>query len=674
MGFRVRTMFMFGLCAATVLTGTAVAQNRSWTRERGTRDSVTVFSELDLPTPNPWRLGSGAPGPEYWQQQVDYKINAVLDAETRNLAADMVVTYHNNAPTSLNFLWIQLEQNLFRSDSDGTKSRAGGVMRAMNEEFMGGYELSAVTSRGKDLEYRVYDTLARVDLPKPIKSGETFTFEISFSFAMPPYMRRMGAEKVKDGTIFEYAQWFPNVCMYDDVYGWNTLPYLGTGEFYTNYGNYEVNLTVPRDHLVSATGVLQNPYDVLTREQRDRIAKARKSDETVIIRGADEIGDASSRPTGDGDLTWRFKAENVRTFAWASSEAFVWDGCKATITDRDGKERNVFCQSMYPAEATAWSPDVEAGGSSQYVKHSIEFYSDFLYPYPYPEMTNINGPEGGMEYPMMVFCGGRTRSPFGVTDHEVGHSWFPMIVNTDERRHAWMDEGFNTFINMYSGADFRGTDPTKGRRRGGGAGPKPTPTSQIIMMHPDQMRNVGNLAYGKPGMGLFLLREYVLGPERFDAAFGEYIDRWVFKSPRPADFFRSMEDAAGMDLAWFWRGWFYEAGQLDQGIEKVEQRDGGNARVTFVNLGDQVMPVEFEVTYHDGSSETQRLPVESWFNSNKWTTTVHTDGKRIESVVLNPRNLLPDADKSNNKWEAADEDEGDGDDGGDGNDGGDGGR
>ena len=649
MGSKVRKMFILCIYTATALTGTVAAQNQSWSRERGTRDSVTVFSELDLPTPNTWRLGSGAPGPEYWQQQVDYRINAELNAETRTLAADMIVTYHNNSPTNLKFLWVQLEQNLFRSDSDGTKSRAGGVMRAMSEDFMGGYTISSMSTHGNKLEFHIYDTLCRVELPKPIKSGETFTFEVDFSFVMPPYMRRMGAEKVKDGTIFEYAQWFPHVCMYDDVYGWNTLPYLGTGEFYTNYGNFDVKMTVPRNHLVSATGVLQNASDVLTSKQRERIALAKKSDETVIIRGADEIDDPASRPSGEGNLTWHFKAENVRTFAWASSEAFIWDGCKATVKDRDGKSRDVFCQSMFPAEATAWASDVEDGGSSQYVKHSIEFYSDFIYPYPYPEMTNINGPEGGMEYPMMVFCGGRTRSPFGVTDHEVGHSWFPMIVNTDERRHVWMDEGFNTFINMYSGADFRGTGVTGGRRGRGGGG-TPGPEAQIIMMYPDQMSNVGNLGYGKPGMGLFLLREYVLGPERFDYAFGEYVDRWVFKSPRPADFFRTIEDAAGVDLAWFWRGWFYETGQLDQGIEKVEQKDGGNAQMTFVNLGEQVMPVEFEITYLDGSSETQRLPVESWFNSNRWTTTVMTNGKRIQSVKLNPKNILPDANDDNNVW------------------------
>ena len=651
MGFSSRLTLSLGVCAVTALALPCVAQRADSGRVQGTRDRDSIFSPLDLPAASAWRLGSGAPGPEYWQQQVDYAIDAVLNAETSRLDAQMHVTYHNNAPTSLGFLWIQLEQNLFRPDSDGTKSRTGGIMPAMREDFQGGYDLTYIRMRGKDMPYQVYDTLARVELPRPIKPGETIEFEIGYGFDMPPYMRRMGAQDVKQGRIFEYAQWFPHVCVYDDVYGWNTLPYLGSGEFYTNFGNYDVRLTVPRDHIVAATGELQNAYDVLTREQRDRIARARKSDETVIIRSAEEVGDPTSRPSGDGPLTWHFKAENVRTFAWASSEAFIWDGCKATVTEDDGTTRSVFCQSIYPAEATAWGPDVEAGGSSQYVKHAIEFYSDFLYPYPYPQMTNVNGPEGGMEYPMLVFCGGRSgRGPFGVTDHEVGHTWFPMIVNTDERRHVWMDEGFNTFINAYSRADWSDREVRVGGRRGRRGGGGNSPTAQAIVTWPDQMRSVGYLGYGKPGYGLQLLREYVMGPERFDYAFREYIRRWVFKSPRPADFFRSMEDASGLDLSWFWRGWFLETASLDQGIESVQQSESGTVRATFVNLGELVMPLEFEVTYDDGSTEVQRLPIEIWFNTNRRVASWDTGGRGVAAVQLDPRNMLPDTDPGNNAW------------------------
>ncbi|MCH7793099.1 MAG: M1 family peptidase, partial [Planctomycetes bacterium] len=310
MGFSSRFTLSLGVFAIAAAALPCVAQRADSGRVQGTRDRDSIFSPLDLPAASAWRLGSGAPGPEYWQQQVDYAIDAVLDAETSRLEAQMHVTYHNNAPTSLGFLWIQLEQNLFRPDSDGTKSRTGGIMRAMREDFQGGYDLSYIRMRGKDMPYQVYDTLARVELPRPIKPGETIEFEIGYGFDMPPYMRRMGAQNVEQGRIFEYAQWFPHVCVYDDVYGWNTLPYLGSGEFYTNFGNYDVRLTVPRDHIVAATGELQNAYDVLTREQRDRIAQARKSDQTVIIRSAEEVDDPTSRPSGDGPLTWHFKAEN----------------------------------------------------------------------------------------------------------------------------------------------------------------------------------------------------------------------------------------------------------------------------------------------------------------------------------------------------------------------------
>ena len=404
----------------------------------------SCFAHLDLPTANERRLASGAPGPDYWQQQVDYHIDATLDADAQHLSADMDVLYHNNSPHTLTYIWIQLEQNLFRDDSLGTLSRSrGGVMREADEPLDGGYTINNVRSGDEALELVVYGTLARLEMGAGLPPGERFKFSMEFEFTMPPHLRRMGAEEMEQGTIFEYAQWFPHVCVYDDIYGWNTLPYLGTGEFYTNYGDYDVKVTVPRDHLVAATGVLQNPEDVLTSEQQSRLLSAMGSEETVMIRTAEEVGDPGSRPAGEGPLTWHFKASSVRTFAWATSEAFVWDACIASVTDPDQSERDVLCQSLYPMEADAWGPDNEQGGSSQYIKHAIEYYSDWLYPYPYPVMSNINGPEGGMEYPMMVFCGGRTgRGPYGVTDHEVGHSWFPMIVNTDERRHIWMDEGF----------------------------------------------------------------------------------------------------------------------------------------------------------------------------------------------------------------------------------------
>ncbi|NRA57182.1 MAG: M1 family metallopeptidase [Phycisphaerales bacterium] len=623
-----------------------------------------AFAPLDLPAPTEARLGSGAPGPAYWQQRVDYIINATLDAETKRLSATLEATYHNHSPHALTFLWIQLEQNLFRTDSIGTRSRTGGVMRAMEEEFNGGYDIPYIRTGNQDLEFQIYDTLCRVELPAPILPGETFEFELAFAFDMPPYLRRMGAEDVSQGRIFEYAQWFPHLCNYDDVHGWNTLPYAGSGEFYTNFGNYEVNITVPRTYLVAGSGLLQNPEEVLTQTQRDRLEEAMQSRETVMIRSADEVEDPSTRPAGNGPLTWRFKGDNIRTFAWAASDAFIWDACGVEIEDLDGSTRTVLCQSLYPVEAEEWKPTAEQGGSTQYVAHSVEFYSDFLYPYPYPIMTNVNGPEGGMEYPMIIFCGGRTgRGPLGVTDHEVGHTWFPMVVNTDERRHAWMDEGFNTFIGMHSLANFRGTDLDPGRSR------RQTMElargrSQPIAVFPD--RNLpgllGRLQYRKTAMGLHLLREVVLGPERFDYAFREYVRRWAFKSPQPADFFRTMEDAAGADLAWFFRQWYLEDTVLDHAIEVVfnepEEVEEGEtpslptATITLKSLGEMVMPAEVIVQFDDGEVEIRNYPVEAWATTRERSFTVELDGRSLRRVVVDRDDVLPDINPGNNRWSA----------------------
>ena len=616
----------------------------------------SIFAALDLPTPNQVRLGSGAPGPGYWQQRVDYDIDATLDAPAQRLDATMRVTYHNNSPHRLDYLWLQLEQNLFTPDSLGALSRnPGGVMKQL-DGVDAGYDLGEVTAQGRTLDVRVYDTLARVELPEPIEPGATFEFELDFAFDMPPHLRRMGSEEVEDGVIFEYAQWFPHVCKYDDVSGWNTMPYLGTGEFYTDFGDYNVALTVPASHLVGATGTLINPEEVLTPEQLDRLETAKKTGEPVVIRSGDEVNDSQSRPRGRDTLTWRFRAEDVRTFAWATSEAFIWDACSATITGLDGKERSVLCQSLYPREATAWSPEDEGGGSTRYIKHSIEHYSETLYPYPYPSMINVNGPEGGMEYPGIVFCGAKT-NPEGlmsVTDHEVGHTWFPMIVNTNERRHVWMDEGFNSFINMYSKAAWYERDVDASRHRqqtmqmAGETNPMPVATV------PDQMwsRWVGRLGYRKPAYGLYLLREVILGPERFDTAFRAYVHRWAFKSPQPADFFRTMEDAAGADLAWFWRGWFLETAPFDQSIDDVSVNADGMASATLTNHERLVMPVLLRVTYDDDRVEDRVIPVEAWFSTNRWRTWWPTGGAAIRKVELDPDGLLPDEDRSNNTWES----------------------
>ncbi len=637
-------------------------------RRAGGDAGENVFRQIDWPTPTEMRLGSGFPGPDYWQQRTDYQIEARLDPETGTIAATMTVAYHNNSPHVLDYLWMNLEQNLFHTDSIGTRSRTpGSVMKMLEDDFDGGYAISSIrtvnSTGGELLEMKVYDTLGRIDLPIGIKPGEIFMFDMDFVFTIPPHLRRMGSEEVEQGKIFEIAQWFPQVAKYDDVHGWNTLPYLGSGEFYTDFGNYHVSITVPREYLVAGSGELLNADEVLTQTQQDRLKLAMESDEPVWIVKPEEVGTDAIRPgvasaLGEPDeLTWKFRINNARTFAWAASDAFIWDACKADIVDVYRTPTKVLCQSFYPKEATAWINTHPEGGSTRVLKHSIEFYSDFLFPYPYPVMSNINGPEGGMEYPGIIFCGGRTNHDgmFGVTDHEVGHNWFPMVINTDERRYMWQDEGFDTFINFYSRAKWKGqaVDIAQAMRQTIELGWEPN--SQPIVTAPDRAwpRWVGRLMYRKPGYGLYLLREYILGPERFDDAFDGYMRRWSFKHPQPADFFRAMEDGSGMDLNWFWRGWFLEPSTLDQAIAGVRMVDAGEelgAIVVLDNLGEMVMPVRMRVVYEDGSSEIVELPVEIWHQTSRWRAGIETGGRKIESIELDPDGVLPDLDRSNNLW------------------------
>ena len=624
-------------------------------RRPGPRPTGSIFAPLHLPAPGGTRLGSGAPGPEYWQQRADYEIDARLDADAERITASVRVTYHNNSPHTLTYVWMQLEQNLFRTDSTGTLQRSpGSVMKMLEDEFDGGYAITNLrTASGRAMALTEYDTLGRFDPPEPIGPGETFSFAFDYTFTVPPHLRRMGSERVGRGKIFELAQWFPHVCNYDDVSGWNTLPYLGSGEFYTNFGSYRVSITVPAGYIVSATGLLQNPGEVLTPTQRERLDRAMDSDEPVRIVTPDEVGTAGVRPAGGGELTWRFAAEDVRTFAWAASDAFIWDAAVARVTDADGSERKVLCQSFYPHEAEAWDPDHPSKGSTRSIKHAIEFYSDFWRPYPYPVMSNINGPEGGMEYPMIIFCGSRMNGDgmFGVTDHEVGHNWFPMVVNTDERRHMWFDEGFNSFGGIYSKAAWYDAEPDVSRNIGQTLDIQLSENPQAIITNPDKHwpRWVGGLNYRKTALGLFILRERILGPERFDTAFREYINRWALKHPQPADFFRTMEDSAGADLAWFWRGWFYEAAALDQAVSGVFHGDDG-AVIVLDNRGRMVMPVYLTLTYTDGSTEDVTLPVEIWSTTDRWRAPIRTGGRRIQRVEIDAAGVLPDVDRDNNVW------------------------
>jgi hypothetical protein len=643
----------------------AGARRPQFFREPGARAKETIFSPLNLPTPTAVRTASGVPGAGYWQQQVNYRIDARLDAEKKSIDGHAVITYINNSPDDLPYLWLHLEQNLFKDDSLGSLSQEPGS-RFGYHGAKGGYDIGAIKTvasesegGGKDLKLSVYDTVGRLDLPEPVKAhGGTFTFEVAYRFNIPPYgVDRMGIDACEQGDVFEIAQWFPAACVYDDVHGWNTLPYLGQGEFYTNFGDYDIALTVPRNHIVAATGELQNPDDVLTQDERDRLAKARESDKAVVIVGKDEVGKKETRPDGEAPLTWRFKAHNTRTFAWASSKAFIWDGCflaQSGPEGENGKPKGTLCMSVYPKEAMPlWGEK-----STDDLRFSIDHYNQMWIRYPYPVATNVNGRVGGMEYPMIIFCGGRgdEHGLFGVTTHEIGHNWFPMLINSDERRHAWMDEGFNTFINYYSS---KARYPKEDKHRRGDArdfaGAMKEGQQQPMDTVPDYIwrGRLGNLVYTKTAVAMVLLREVVLGPERFDAAFHRYLNAWAFKSPQPADFFRCMEDGAGMDLAWFWRGWFLETGTLDQGVSEVHASpDGKQIYATFTNKGEMVMPLEYRVTYADGTNETRKLPVEAWATTNQWTAMWDAEGRTVASIEIDPEGVLPDVDLSNNVWRA----------------------
>jgi|FLOH01.1.fsa_nt_gi hypothetical protein len=633
-----------GFLAAFLVSATSAQEWQLDERPNGARPSKNIFSPLDLPAPNNMRLASGAPGPDYWQQQVDYQIQASLDPESRMVHGTAHVTYTNASPHELDYIWMNLEQNAFREDSIAAAVGAATAI-GMNETEGDGYRISSLKSHNKALDFEVFDTLARVVLPKAIApKGGTFEFDMEWDFVIPKNVfRRFGIREFKQGAVYEVAQWFPAVAVYDDVSGWNTMPYIGTGEFYSNFGTFDVEITVPREMLVAATGELQNESKVYTSEQVLRLKKARRSRETVAIQSKEEVGTSDSRPDGKGPLTWKYHAENVRTFAWACSSAFLLD---ATSTE-DG----VLVQTVYAAEGLpVW------GDATQMLRKAIEGYSRRLVPYPYPVATNVLGAEGGMEYPMIIFCRGRNENGvYGVTTHEIGHNWFPMMINSNERLHAWMDEGFNTFINGYSNADWFGESASNDNEPANFAMFMKDPKQMPVETPPDMLggMELGLLEYMKTGVGLTLLRETILGPERFDFAFRTYMKRWSFKSPQPADFFRCMEDAAGMDLAWFWRGWFLENINLDQEISGVSGPKGERgARIRIDNLGGLVMPVHLRVTYDDGSIEDVRRPVQIWFQSNRAVIQLNSE-LHVTQVVLDPDQSYPDVNRENNSWDVA---------------------
>ncbi|SMD01208.1 M1 family metallopeptidase [Chryseobacterium sp. YR221] len=617
-------------------------------------DYVEAFKPFFYPqTGTETRSASGQPGHAYWQNSADYHMNVSLNEDKKEIAGTAEITYTNNSPDALNFLWLQLDQNLFAKDSrgNGVVPMSGSRNGAHGEELNGGYHIKSVKLDGKEVQYTITDTRMQIDLPKELKAkGGKAKIAIEYSFISPEYgSDRMGVQDTKNGKIFTMAQWYPRMCVYDDVLGWNTMPYLGASEFYLEYGNITANITVPANHYVVASGELLNEKEVYTKEEINRWNEARNSDKTVMIHSESEIGKNKTA----GTKTWKFKIVQARDFAWASSSGFIIDASRINLPS--GKKSLAI--SAYPAESAG---DKAWGRSTEYTKAAIEHYSNKWYEYTYPAATNVAGNEGGMEYPGIVFChmDSKGESLWGVTDHEFGHNWFPMIVGSNERLFAWMDEGFNTFINGLSTEAFNKGEYYKKPNLARSGSYLMGDNLEPIMVGPDNMkeRNIAALAYYKPGTGLSVLREAILGPEKFDKAFRTYINRWAFKHPTPWDFFHTMENVSGEELNWFWRGWFFNKWKIDQAVKNVKYINGdfkNGAEVTVENLGQLPMPTTVQVKFKDGTLKTVKIPVEVWKRNTEWTFKVEA-AKEIDEVKLDPNAVVPDINAKNNTWASSD--------------------
>jgi len=682
-----------------------------------------------LPTPNSYRTASGAPGHEYWQQKADYQMDIVLNDDNQSITGSETITYYNQSPDPLPYLWVQLDQNMRAPDSDTPKVRWGQLAdtistRQLNRyvnEFEGGFKITSVEdASGKDLPYMINKTMMRIDLPEPLQPGQNVSFSIDWSYNINNRMLdggRSGLEYFQDQDEYLYtiAQFFPRMAVYIDNEGWQNKQFLGRGEFALTFGDYDVSITVPEDFMVGATGKLINEDDVLTRDEQKRLKKARKSyDDLVIITTEEEVeAKMANKDNVNGTKTWTFDADNVRDFAFCASRKFIWDAQAVELENGE----TVMAMSYYPPEGNPlWEE-----WSTKAVVQTLKTYSKHTIPYPYHKAISVHTASIGMEYPMICFNYGRPnpdgtysdRLKYGMISviiHEVGHNFFPMIINSDERQWTWMDEGLNTFVQYLTEQEL---DPNYPSRRG----PAKNMTNYMggdkrfirpIMTNSEQILQFGNNAYGKPATALNVLRTVVMGPELFDYAFKKYAERWAFKHPTPADFFRTMEDASAVDLDWFWNGWFYTTDHVDIAIDKVkwykmvtedndletkrvqgemkkeddgEMLDFGNVipmvvtpttytgefrmdapneewisnaegknfyQVTFKNEGGLVSPILLQWEYADGTTESEYIPAELWrLNENQITKTFMKD-KEVTSIVVDPDQMTADVETSNN--------------------------
>jgi len=637
----------------------------SFYRPAWAQDSVSIYNKNQVFDPSfmsqdatEFRSSNGGPGPRYWQNIANYVIHATLDEMDTTLKGNVTINYINNSPDQLKHLWLQLDQNLFNPDSRGSAATpVSGDRFDVKGYTKGGYHIqsASVTYKGKiyKIDPVITDTRMQLRLPFTVKpNGDKISISVNYYFSIPQYgADRMGRLYTKNGVIYQLAQWYPRMCVYDDVQGWNTLPYMGLGEFYCEYGNFDYYVTVPADMIVAGSGDLQNPQQVLTPAEINRLNAARKSDSTVAIIKEDEIGNASMRPAKNGTLTWHFKMQNSRDVSWTASKAFLWDAARINFPSG----RKGISMAVYPVESKGYNA---YGRSAQYLKQSIEFYSKDYFEYPWNSAVVVAGVALGMEYPGIVFSSykiGKGNLWHDVT-HEIGHNWFPMIVGSNERRFMWMDEGMNTFINGYASNSFNhGEYGDTTNRSILGMARQMTRFKDPLMTPPESI-NLSDYGqyYSKTATALNILRKSVIGSDRFDYAFKTYIQRWAFKHPQPEDFFRTMNDAAGDNLNWFWKEWFYETWKLDQsvkGVKYVNDNAANGALIAIENLQQMAMPVIAKITEQNGESKEIRLPVEVWQRGSEWTFKYNSTTP-ITSIVLDPHNELPDINRKNNTWES----------------------
>ncbi|HEY7237243.1 MAG TPA: M1 family metallopeptidase [Gemmatimonadaceae bacterium] len=647
-----------GLVAAAAMPGFAQSAPAKSAPPRPRFDSTGVgdtsmFAPLGLPPGNEFRSGSGAPGPKYWQQRADYDLKAMLDTAAKAVKGELTIRYTNNSPDTLHFLWFQVEQNAFKANSlnsyvfpaesrFGARNFEGGDMIDRFEEVLGGGKGSR-----RALKTRTEGTVMKADLAEPLAPGHTATISAAWHFNVPEH----GADRMgRDGPLYELAQWYPRVNVYDDLRGWNTEPYLGQGEFYLEYGDYNLEVTVPAGYIVAATGSLQNPKEVLTPTQMTRIAQAARSEDVVHIVTQQDLTSGAARPRKTGTMTWRFAAKNVRDVVWAASPEYLWDAASY---------KGALAQAYYrPSAVETWKDGADMA------RMSIQEYSERWFPYPYPQITAVEGPISGMEYPMVAM---EAKSAdkydlYNVVTHEIGHMWFPMIVGSNERMHMWQDEGFNTFINTFSEAR---RFPEKGDQMARAADERNLVTQYMehnvdepLEINPDRINPqlLGENAYVKTSVALQQLRQEILGPAAFDDAFRTYVQRWAFKHPSPTDFFRTMEDVSGKRLDWYYREWFLENPHFDQAIDSVVTAQRGDTLmvgVLYANHARGIEPIRARFTFSDGSTQDFDYPAEVWStNTSMYAREYAFVGKKLTRVDLDPEKRLMDIDRSNNSWPA----------------------